>query len=94
MVAAGIRCRLAKGQMLSDDPVIARILAALRVVLHPKSELLLEHFASQALPETVQAVVHAHLGMVNSSTGCATTPGRRASPTPTSAGDSFIRSRT
>src|SRR5262245_473555 len=30
LVTAGVRCRLARGQALSDDPVIARILAALR----------------------------------------------------------------
>src|SRR5262249_8986420 len=57
LILAGIRCRLARGQALSDDPVIARVLAALRGVLYPHAELLLEHLAALVLPETVLAAV-------------------------------------
>src|SRR5262249_55994815 len=57
VILGGIRCRVGGGEAVSDDPVIARVLAALRVVLYPHAELLLEHLASLVLPETVLAAV-------------------------------------
>jgi DNA polymerase III epsilon subunit family exonuclease len=57
LIAAGVRCRMAKGQALSDDPIIARVLAALRVVRHPDAERHVEHLATLLLPDAVLSVV-------------------------------------
>lgn len=57
LIAEGIPCQLARGQALSDDPVIAQILAALRVVIHPDSELHVEHLASKVFEEALMAEV-------------------------------------
>src|SRR5262249_7965107 len=45
LVAAGVPCQLARGLALSDDRLIGQLLASLRVVLHPDSELQLEYLA-------------------------------------------------
>jgi DNA polymerase III epsilon subunit family exonuclease len=53
LIAAGIPCQLGKGQSLAEDPVIAPLLAALRVVLRPESDLFVEQLARKLLPDVV-----------------------------------------
>lgn len=53
LINAGIPCQLAKGQAISDDPIIAQVLASLRVVITPESELYVEHLASKVLDQTL-----------------------------------------
>jgi superfamily I DNA/RNA helicase len=51
-LAAGIPCRLASGRALTQDPIIAYVLAALRVVAHP-NDVHDDAFLDAALPEAV-----------------------------------------
>jgi DNA polymerase III epsilon subunit family exonuclease len=57
LIAEGIPCQLAKGQALADDPLIAQVLAALRIVLKPDSDLYVEHLASKVFHDTLLAEV-------------------------------------
>lgn len=52
-IAAGIPCRLAKGHSLNDDFAIARILAGLRIVQDPESDLHVQALALKVLPSDV-----------------------------------------
>jgi DNA polymerase III epsilon subunit family exonuclease len=49
-IRLGIPCRLARGQALLDDPVIAYTVASLRVMLHPTDVVAVETFAERLLP--------------------------------------------
>lgn len=51
LITAGIPCRMGKGQALRDDPVIAQLLASLRIVLWPGSDLCVEQLARKLLSE-------------------------------------------
>jgi DNA polymerase III epsilon subunit family exonuclease len=57
MVAAAIPCRLARGRSLLDDPVIAYVVASLRVVSAPDDPVATEAFAERLLPENMLAEV-------------------------------------
>jgi DNA polymerase III epsilon subunit family exonuclease len=57
LVAEGVPCQLARGQALADDPFIAQVLAALRLVLAPQRELYVEHLASKVFSEPLLAEV-------------------------------------
>jgi superfamily I DNA/RNA helicase/DNA polymerase III epsilon subunit-like protein len=50
LLNAGIPCRLAHGRALSEEPVIAYVLAALRVIAHPRDEIIREGFFATTLP--------------------------------------------
>ncbi|HTK52776.1 MAG TPA: UvrD-helicase domain-containing protein [Gemmatimonadaceae bacterium] len=50
LLNAGIPCRLAHGRALSEEPVIAYVLAALRVIAHPRDEIVRESFFATTLP--------------------------------------------
>jgi DNA polymerase III epsilon subunit family exonuclease len=50
---AGIPCCLAQGRALADDPVVAYVLAALRVIGNPEDEIHQEHFYQVVLPEAL-----------------------------------------
>jgi superfamily I DNA/RNA helicase/DNA polymerase III epsilon subunit-like protein len=50
LLNAGIPCRLAHGRALSEEPVIAYVLAALRVIAHPHDEIVREGFFAARLP--------------------------------------------
>ncbi len=50
LINAGLACRLAYGRALSEEPIIAYVLAALRVIAHPHDEVLREHFFAARLP--------------------------------------------
>ncbi len=58
-VAAGLPCRLARGRALLDDPVIAYVVASLRVMTTPDDPLALEAFAERLLPRELMAEVRA-----------------------------------
>jgi DNA polymerase III epsilon subunit family exonuclease len=62
LVAAGIPCRLARGQSLADDKVIGRLLAALRVVSNPDSDLHVETLAAKVFSEPLLADVRRRPG--------------------------------
>lgn len=50
---AGIPCRLALGRALADDPIVAYVIAALRVIVHPNDEVLRDAFFSTVLPRSL-----------------------------------------
>jgi superfamily I DNA/RNA helicase len=50
LINAGIACRLAHGRALSEEPIIAYVLAALRVIAHPHDEIVREGFFAARLP--------------------------------------------
>src|ERR1043166_2636668 len=50
---AGIPVRLARGRSLSEDPVVAYVIAALRVIATPSDPLHKENFLSAVLPRTL-----------------------------------------
>ena len=49
-LAAGIPCRLASGRAITDDPVVAYVIAALRVIAMPDDEVVRDAFFTAALP--------------------------------------------
>ena len=52
-LTAGIPCRVAHGRALSDDPVVAYVLAALRVIAMPKDAIHREGFLQVVLPRAL-----------------------------------------
>lgn len=52
-LSAGIPCRLAQGRALSEDPVVAYVIAALRVIAHPDDEIHQECFLQVVLPKAL-----------------------------------------
>ncbi len=50
---SGIPCCLAQGRALADDPVVAYVLAALRVIANPSDEIHQEHFYQTVLPDSL-----------------------------------------
>jgi superfamily I DNA/RNA helicase/DNA polymerase III epsilon subunit-like protein len=50
LIRDGIPCRLAKGQALLDDEVIAYVIATLRLIRSPDDPLVLDHLAELLLP--------------------------------------------
>lgn len=52
-INAGIPCRLAIGRALAEDPVIAYVLAALRVISSPKDDIHRDAFFSVLLPRAL-----------------------------------------
>lgn len=58
-ISAGIPCRLAQGRALADDPVIAYVIAALRVIANSGDSVYHEHFLRVVLPRTLWAALEA-----------------------------------
>jgi DNA polymerase III epsilon subunit-like protein len=52
-LTAGIPCRVAPRRALSDDPVVAYVLAALRVIAAPKDPIHCENFLQGVLPHAL-----------------------------------------
>lgn len=52
-LGAGIPCRLASGRAITDDPVVAYVIAALRVIARPTDELVRDAFLALALPNAL-----------------------------------------
>ncbi len=50
---AGIPCKLAQGRALSDDPVVAYVLAAARVIAHPEDVVYRDAFLKVLLPKAL-----------------------------------------
>ena len=50
LLEAGVPCRLARGQALLDDPVIAGVVASLRIVRRPDDPVAVEALAQRVLP--------------------------------------------
>ncbi|HWO88504.1 MAG TPA: ATP-dependent helicase, partial [Gemmatimonadales bacterium] len=61
LLKAGVRCRLAKGRPLTDDPVIGYVIAALRLALDPEDSTAAESLANRVLPEHLRERVDAEL---------------------------------
>lgn len=53
LIAAGIPCRLALGRAVSDDPVIAFVVAALKVIVDPDDDVNQEEFLRVVLPPSL-----------------------------------------
>ncbi len=51
MLNAGIPCRLALGKALADDPVVAYVIAALRVMVAPTNDVFTDQFLATMLPK-------------------------------------------
>ena len=49
-LSGGVPCRLATGRALADDPVVAYVLAAARVIASPRDDLFRNAFFRQVLP--------------------------------------------
>lgn len=60
-VRAGIPCRLARGHSLTDDPVIAQVLASLRVIREDADPLAAEALAIRVFPEQLLERIRAAL---------------------------------
>jgi DNA polymerase III epsilon subunit family exonuclease len=58
-IEAGIPCRLAQGQSVRDDELIAFVLASLQVIHAPDDALAIEAFADQVLPRPLVEQVRA-----------------------------------
>jgi superfamily I DNA/RNA helicase len=50
---AGLPCRLATGRALSDDPIVAYVIAALRVIANPDDEVCRDAFFGVLLPRSL-----------------------------------------
>jgi superfamily I DNA/RNA helicase/DNA polymerase III epsilon subunit-like protein len=50
LLAAGLPCRLARGQALLDDRVLASVISSLQVIAAPDDPVIVEVFASRILP--------------------------------------------
>lgn len=50
LINAGIACRLAHGHALSEEPIVAYVLAALRVIAYPHDPIIREAFFATILP--------------------------------------------
>lgn len=50
LINAGIACRLAQGRAVSEEPVVAYVLAALRVIAYPADEIYRDGFFAVSLP--------------------------------------------
>lgn len=59
LVTNGIPCRLARGQSLLDDPVIAYVVASLRLMSSPDEPLAIEAFAQRTLPANFLSEIRA-----------------------------------
>ncbi|HYV95905.1 MAG TPA: UvrD-helicase domain-containing protein [Gemmatimonadaceae bacterium] len=53
LLNAGIPCRLAQGRALADDPAIAYVIAAIRVISHPHDDVFAECFFREVLPRVL-----------------------------------------
>jgi DNA polymerase III epsilon subunit family exonuclease len=53
LIAAGIPCRLAQGRAVADDPVIAYVVAALKVIADPTDDVNQEEFLRVVLPPSL-----------------------------------------
>lgn len=56
---SGVPCRLATGRALADDPVVAYLLAAARVIASPTDDLLRQDFFRHLLPAPLYDEAHA-----------------------------------
>src|SRR5678815_5146641 len=63
LLNAGIACRLAHGRALSEEPIVAYVLAALRVIAYPHDPIVREAFFAATLPAPLvhDAVSYTHL---------------------------------
>jgi DNA polymerase III epsilon subunit family exonuclease len=58
-IEAGIPCRLAQGQSIRDDEVVAFVISALQVIRSPEDPVAIEGFAEQVLPRALVEQVRA-----------------------------------
>ena len=59
LLNAGVACRLAHGRALSEEPIIAYVLASLRVIAYPSDPIMRETFFATVLPGTLMHDVRA-----------------------------------
>jgi len=58
-LAAGIPCRMAAGRAFAEDPIVAYVIAALRVIAHPLDDAYQEGFFAAVLPKSLVDVARA-----------------------------------
>jgi superfamily I DNA/RNA helicase/DNA polymerase III epsilon subunit-like protein len=59
LLTAGIPCRLAHGRAVAEDPVVAYVASALRIIANPDDQVLQEAFLGLVLPKTLMNAVKA-----------------------------------
>jgi superfamily I DNA/RNA helicase len=59
LIGAGIPCRLAQGRAISDDPVVAYVVAALKVIADPTDDVNHEEFLRVVLPPSLMDLLRA-----------------------------------
>jgi superfamily I DNA/RNA helicase len=57
LIGAGIPCRLAQGRAIADDPVVAYVVAALKVIADPADDVNQEEFLRVVLPPSLLDVL-------------------------------------
>jgi superfamily I DNA/RNA helicase/DNA polymerase III epsilon subunit-like protein len=65
LLEAGVPCRMARGQALMDDEVIAYVVSSLRLISAPDDPVALEAFAERVLP----AHMHGQIRAANAASG-------------------------
>ena len=59
LLTAGIPCRMAQGRALAEDPVVAYVIAAIRVIANPRDDVYVEDFFRAVLPKTLTSTARA-----------------------------------
>ena len=64
LIGAGIPCRLAQGRAVSDDPVVAYLIAALKVIADPTNDIFQEEFLKVVLPPSLMDLLRTRVEKV------------------------------
>ncbi len=63
LLTAGIPCRLNRGRSINDNPVVAQVVASMRLIIAPRSMIVFEVLANLVLTEQVVQLVAAGTGL-------------------------------
>jgi superfamily I DNA/RNA helicase len=64
LIGAGVPCRLAQGRAVSDDPVVAYLVAALKVIADPTNDVFQEEFLKVVLPPSLMDLLRTRVERV------------------------------
>jgi superfamily I DNA/RNA helicase len=64
LIGAGVPCRLAQGRAVSDDPVVAYLVAALKVIADPANDVFQEEFLKVVLPPSLMDILRTRVERV------------------------------
>ena len=62
LLRTGIPVRTAEGRAIGEDPIVGPVLAALRLIRHPRDSVPVELLAKEFLPEAVRETIRARFG--------------------------------